>query len=185
MIVIFRPGSDPSRVYYGTDTRAQTLLIGALLALVVAVTREARSRKVRVLIELAGIAGAVYTTWLITHVHDTANFLYRGGLTAVAVAVALVIAAATQPGGWILRPLLSLAPLRALGRISYGVYLFHWPIFLWLTPTRTGLFGWRLLALRTAVTIAASVASYLLIEMPVRRGTWRRAPRSTGRGGDR
>ena len=67
---------------------------------------------------------------------------------------------------------LSVAPLRGLGVISYGLYLWHWPVYLVLTPVRTGLDGWALVALRVSVSIAFAIASYFCIEMPIRRGVW-------------
>ena len=68
---------------------------------------------------------------------------------------------------------LSLTPLRWLGAISYGVYLWHWPIFYVLDAGRLGLSPWPLFAVRTAVTIAVATASYLLVEQPIRRRGWR------------
>ena len=62
-------------------------------------------------------------------------------------------------------------PLVALGVISYGVYLFHWPVFLWLDEARTGLGLWPLFGLRLAVTLALAVASFRLLEQPIRRRT--------------
>ena len=67
---------------------------------------------------------------------------------------------------------LSWAPVAAVGRVTYGVYVYHFPIFLWLTQARTGLSLWPLFGLRVAVTMVLAVASYHLLEMPVRRG-WR------------
>ncbi len=61
-------------------------------------------------------------------------------------------------------------PLAALGRISYGGYLYHWPVFLWLTEARTGLDFWPLFALRVAVTVTMATVSYHFIEMPIRNG---------------
>jgi len=174
MYALYEPGHDPSRVYYGTDTRAQALLIGSLLAFVLLGGRRAASKALRVAVEVLGIAGAAYLVWLVTHVHDTASSLYTGGLTLAALAAALVIAAAVHPSSRVLKPMLSVPPLRWIGLISYGIYLFHWPIFLWLTPTRTGLYGWRLLTIRVDATIAIAIASYFLVEMPVRRRAWRR-----------
>ena len=95
-------------------------------------------------------------------------WLYRGGFAAHAVLTAVVIAAVCAPT--LNARLLAFAPLVALGRISYGVYLFHWPIFLWLSPARTGLSFAPLLALRLATTLAIALASFHFVEEPIRRG---------------
>jgi len=71
------------------------------------------------------------------------------------------------------RLVLSLPPLPVLGRISYGVYLWHWPVFVYLDEARTGLGGWQLFVVRFAVTILVSIASYELVERPIRERRWR------------
>ena len=131
-------------MYYGTDTRAQALLLGAVLAFLVTRPRRRRRRQATataslIALECAGILALVSLGWLWTHVADTTTWLYTGGFLVEGLAVAALIAAATRPYSPILRPLLSLAPLRAIGRISYGVYLWHWPVYVYLTPARTGL----------------------------------------------
>ena len=85
-----------------------------------------------------------------------------------ALLTAVVIAAVVRTDTH--RRLLAFGPLVALGRISYGVYLFHWPIFLWLSPDRTGLSFAPLLALRLATTLAIALASFHFVEEPIRRG---------------
>jgi hypothetical protein len=114
------------------------------------------------------LAGTGYTAWAWTHASGEDAWLYHGGLLAGALAVAAVLAhVAVLPDGLPAR-LLSLAPLPALGRISYGVYLWHWPVFVVLDGGRTGLVGARLLAVRCAVTLLVSVLSYVVLERPVR-----------------
>src|SRR5207253_3211303 len=83
------------------------------------------------------------------------------GLLAHAVLTAVVVASAVQPAGPV-RALLGRASLRRLGLISYGVYVYHWPLFLWLDTDRTGLTGLPLFALRGAVTVALAACSYRL-----------------------
>ena len=183
MAVLFDPGGDPSRVYYGTDTRAQALLLGAALALLLARPRQ-RSRRRRprassgaaslIALECAGILAVVYLGWLWTHVADTSTWLYTGGFLVEGVAVAVLIIAATRPYSPILGPVLSVAPLRAIGWISYGLYLWHWPVYVYLTPARTGLDGAELLVVRLAVTFALAMASYRLVEQPIRHRTMSR-----------
>jgi peptidoglycan/LPS O-acetylase OafA/YrhL len=174
MAVLFHPGHDPSRVYYGTDTRAQALLIGAALAtILLRVRRSGRERPapsapwVR-----GGLVGALVLAVALIAVRDSAEWMYRGGYLLAAIACAATIAAAVQPRRNILRVVLSPAPLRAIGKVSYGLYLWHWPVYLALTEERLGLSGYALLLARVAVSAGLAVASYYLVELPVRRGTW-------------
>ena len=124
------------RVYFGTDTRLAEFLTGGLLALArrrapTAGTRAARFLDVAGLSALLGIVGA----WSLVEL-DVA-VLYRGGLGIYALASALVLAGCVAGGGW-LRALLSTSVLRYLGRISYGAYLYHWPLLLVLDPLELG-----------------------------------------------
>ena len=173
MAWLYDPGADPSRIYYGTDTRAQSLLVGAVLAMLLAWHGPLRASAARLLLQLTALAGAIFTGWLWVSASDDSSFLYQGGLLVSAIAIAAVIAAVVQPQRGPLGRLLSLSPLRGLGRISYGVYLWHWPVYLVLTPVRTGWHGYGLLAVQVAVTLALAIASYYVIENPVRRGALR------------
>jgi peptidoglycan/LPS O-acetylase OafA/YrhL len=163
MIVLHGAGDDTSRVYFGTDTRAAAVLAGAALA----AWGGTRLRAARLVGPLAAVALAL--AWF--RVPGTSNGLYEGGFLLCSVAGALVVAGALQPGP--LSRALSLAPLRHLGAISYGVYLWHWPVFVVLTPDRAGVHGWPLLVVKLAVTLAISEASYRLLELPIRRGSLR------------
>ena len=177
MAWLYEPNTDPSRVYYGTDTRAQSLLIGAVLAMVLISYNPLRTAASKLIVQGVAAVSAVALVWLWATTADDSVFLYRGGYLLLALAVASVIAAVVQPERGLLAKLLSAEPLRRLGLISYGVYLWHWPIYLVLTTDRTGMDGAALLAIRIALTLALSIASYYLLEMPVRRGTlrWPRA----------
>ena len=107
---------------------------------------------------------------VLCRVDGLSTWLYRGGFLLVAmlvtVSLASVVLVPTSP----LARVLSLAPVVWLGRISYGVYLWHWPIDLFLNGDRTGLHGTPLLLLRLAVTLGVSAASYYLVEKPIRTG---------------
>jgi len=159
------------RLYYGTDTRAFELLAGVLLA---CVWRPGAARR-GVAWALATIGAALFAVTL--GLWATAGFggswLFDGGLAGVAIVSVVVIAAATVPGP--VRMIGSWRPLVAVGLVSYGIYLFHWPVYLALDPERTGMQGWRLFAVRLCATGALAVASYSLLEMPIRRGGIRRA----------
>jgi len=120
-----------------------------------------------------GVASAAFLVWGFTHFDLADPFLYRGGFLVFALASAALIVSVVGDRGPA-ASVFSIRPLGALGLISYGVYLFHWPLFLWLTEDRTGLSLWPLLALRVCVTVALAIVSYFLLEMPIRRGGLRR-----------
>jgi peptidoglycan/LPS O-acetylase OafA/YrhL len=165
-----------TRVYYGTDTRAASILFGAALGAFLMWRGQARSARMQAMIGVAGLLGAVVLAAAWSRLAGVN--LYRGGLLACGLAGTAVIAAAAHPRPGLLGRALSFAPFVGLGLISYGLYLWHWPIFLWLDADRVGLDGWALFAVRMAVTLPIAIASFLLVEQPIRRGafgstTWR------------
>jgi peptidoglycan/LPS O-acetylase OafA/YrhL len=172
MVLRYRPEEDPSRLYYGTDTRAQALLVGAALAAAVAAGLRIDGAVTRRRLVAATAAGATILLVAWMALPGTTGLLYRGGFTVFALLVGLVVLACTQLGDNPLRRALSFDPLRRLGVLSYGLYLYHFPVFLWLDSARTGLAagGWALTTLRLGVTLAAAAVSFVLIEHPIRNG---------------
>ncbi|MFP5328155.1 MAG: acyltransferase family protein, partial [Acidimicrobiia bacterium] len=172
---LHEPGAAPVRAYYGTDARVAELAVGVLLALLLVPEtglRRLASRHVRMLTAAASVgAGVLVALFATADPADT--FLYRGGFLFTAVASAVVVAAATQRGP--VATALRWKPLVAAGRVTYGAYLFHWPIFLWLTEGSTGLAPVPLLLVRAAITFGLAALSFRLLEQPVRRGDfgWR------------
>jgi peptidoglycan/LPS O-acetylase OafA/YrhL len=162
--------ANPSRVYYGTDTRIASILIGAALAAGLAWRGPARTRRGRVALEIAAIFAILLLAISWTRLSGASNTLYRGGLFVCAVAVAVVIAAAVHPQRGHVSRVLSFRPLCALGLISYGAYLWHWPIYVVLDPARLHFDGWALLLVRISATLVIAVASYRFVEQPIRRG---------------
>lgn len=178
--VLLTSDATANRVYFGTDTRVQALLIGAAAAALLVrdwstVTMGApiRNRWLRWsarLLSVAGLAGV----GVLAHYATGAPAEYRMGLfTAVAAATVLVVAAVALDQRGPVARLLACPPLVWLGAVSYGVYLWHWPIFLVLNGERTGWSGWSLFGARCAATLAVAVVSYWVLERPVRR--WRPA----------
>jgi peptidoglycan/LPS O-acetylase OafA/YrhL len=167
--------SDPSRAYFGTDARIHTILVGAVLAIVL-VARPPRATWVRRTVQGIGAAAAVGVLWAMHSLSDLSSAYYHGGSLVFAVGVAAVIAAVVQPAPGALRAGLALAPLVWVGRISYGLYLWHWPVNVYLTETRMGFGGSALNILRLAVTFGFATVSFYLVEMPIRRGGLRTKP---------
>jgi len=167
----------PGRVYFGTDTRAQELLIGAALAALLAPTwrwrgvphRAQRSMQpagrhpLPLLLSTAGLAVlgcAVHWS------HGTPGEFRHGLMLLVALASAALIAGLMLDTRTAVSRVLSSAPFVGIGRISYGIYLWHWPIFGVLNGARTGLHAYPLALVRVGATIAVAVASWFLIERP-------------------
>ena len=172
MAVLFHPGVDPTRVYYGTDTRLFDLMAGATVAFVAASRPQPGARACRALHTLAPVAAVALGAFWVTAGTPgglPTNFMFEGGFLLCAGLAALVVADArlVEPG-WFSRAI-AWHPLHFIGTISYGIYLWHWPVIVYLNGTRTGLSAWPLDALRVAVTLAVSTASYYLVERPIRR----------------
>jgi peptidoglycan/LPS O-acetylase OafA/YrhL len=168
--------TDINRAYFGTDTRAQALLAGCALAVLLS-GRDRGDAPATGRHRILGTAAAVAMIavgWLWVRADGAASWLYRGGFTIGAVAVTLLIAHAVLSPGSPTARVLAIAPLVWLGRISYGVYLWHWPLFEFVNQERTALTGPALLGTRCAVTIAVAAVSYLLIEQPIRNRRWPR-----------
>jgi peptidoglycan/LPS O-acetylase OafA/YrhL len=182
--------TDSSRVYFGTDTHASGLLLGAAAAAVM--TGLANRRRAagvaegglgRGLADLVAVGALVGVCWSMHSVSYFSPGLYRGGFLVFAAVAAVAVAVISAPGGW-LGVTLDIAPLRWIGARSYGLYLWHWPVFVY---TRPGL-DWQLhggpeLAARLAITLALTELSYRLVEEPIRRrGSRDRvlSPRSRG-----
>ncbi|PJE96420.1 acyltransferase [Streptomyces carminius] len=171
MIALTVP-TDTTRVYEGTDTRAFSLLLGALAA-----TAPASRLLARVGDRAAGWAGAVLVCgigayWATADGQDDLS-LFQGGLFLHALAAALLTGllarAPRSPAG----RLLAAPPLRWFGLLSYSLYLWHWPVLLLLSEERLGLSGWGRTAVVLAVSTAAARLSKVLVEDPVRyRARW-------------
>jgi hypothetical protein len=161
-------GGDPSRVYYGTDTRAQGLLVGIALAAAVRLWGPVRTMLGHRIAIVLGYIGFAYLVFAVLHLDQRTNWLFeRGGFLALAAAAAATVFATMQASGGPLHRLLRAAPTRYLGRITYGVYLYHWPIFLVvITPRRMASSPWWVV-IGLELTLLVAAASYHFIERPV------------------
>jgi hypothetical protein len=166
---LYLAGASTDRLYYGTDARAQSLMVGALLAVVLAGRPgSVRSDRDSRALATAGIVGSAVLVIGLHAVQGNGPFLYEGGFLLVALATAAVVLLVTVQPRHPLSRALAWDPLRYIGRVSYGLYLYHWPVFLVLTQLRTGLRGPVLLATRFGATFLAAHLSFRLVENPIR-----------------
>ena len=170
-------GSDAvNRSYYGSDTRAQGLLVGAALAALCIWWGPIRTARGRRLLSVLGVAGGVGIVVMWRTVAQTSALTFHGGFALLALGTAALIACVSLIPRHPFATALSVRPLPYLGRISYGMYLWYWPVLLVVTSERTHLSGLSLLVCRMVIVVAIASASYHLIEIPIRRGAlarWR------------
>ena len=139
MAVLYVPGADPSRTYYGTDTRAQSLLLGALLAVAWPMRRRSSqplttySEQDQRYINVASVAAPALIALLMVVTNGYSSFSYYGGTLLVSVIAAVAVAALLVPQTWGDK-VLSLKPLTWIGKRSYAIYLWHYPIVEILNP---------------------------------------------------
>jgi peptidoglycan/LPS O-acetylase OafA/YrhL len=168
--LLYDPFSDPSRVYYGTDTRALAPLLGAFLAIAVQPWRHRRRlpRWAGFGLNLLGVGALLGLTVIAAGLTDTDERLYRGGFGVIALLGAVVVGVAGHPAT-ALGEALATQPLRYLGERSYAIYLWHWPVCLLTRPgLDVPLTGWANAGLRIGVTVVLAELSYQLIEKPIR-----------------
>jgi peptidoglycan/LPS O-acetylase OafA/YrhL len=167
--LLYLPDADPSRLYYGTDTRASGLLAGAALAFGFAPSDRVPGRHSWALDVLGGLALFALGLQMAT-TPESDPFLYRGKLLLCALTAAVIIAVAVHPAARLGR-LLDMQPLRFIGVRSYGWYLWHWPVFMVTRPELdVPIDGGALLLLRLGLTIAFAELSFRFIETPIRTG---------------
>jgi peptidoglycan/LPS O-acetylase OafA/YrhL len=172
MFAVYVPGKDPSLVYYGTDTHASALLIGAALALTWPLKKVAEAAaRLRLTFDILGAVGLLLLAWAAWHFTGANPFVYPFGLVIAALAAGGLVLAAAAPGR--VAALLSWTPLRWLGVRSYGIYLWHWPVIaitVGIDPRGASTFGARVIDV--VVPIALAAASWHWLEQPIlRNGT--------------
>ncbi|NYJ74817.1 acyltransferase family protein [Allobranchiibius huperziae] len=162
-----------THAYYGTDTRAQALCVGAALAFATGLRRH-RSEQVRLsapLVAVLGWGGLAAMIYAYPGVSSFQPFMYDdGGILLFALASAALVLACADGRRSLLRTVLGWRPFAYLGRISYGLYLWHWPVLLWLQRAHPGIGTAPTLLFGMSLTLALAAASYRFIERPVLRG---------------
>jgi hypothetical protein len=166
---------NPTRVYVGTDTRSFSLLIGAFCAVPFVqcwFQKQVRQRPHLSQTVVGLVVILLGAMWILSSGED--HGLFRGGLLLHALMCGLLVSLISHtPGG--LTPIFSSAPFVAVGKLSYSLYLWHWPVFVFLSPQRTELDGATLTALRLVISFSLAIGSYFFIENPIRfRANWAR-----------
>lgn len=170
MAVLYAPGDDPSRVYFGTDTRLGGLLIGSAAAFILPEPREPGRLWAWFMDGLAWLSMAGLL-WLFVSLDEAQPWLYRGGFAGVALlTAACILACVLHPRG-VLARVLGWMPVRAVGTRAYNIYLWHWPVFCLSQPwVDVPLDGGALLAWRLVLIAVLVEVSYRWIDTPIRSG---------------
>ena len=171
--------SGHEHIYYGTHTRAAELLLGAALACLFGqrveqlATKPARPWSTLYIVPLVGVIALARFSSV------DSSWVYSGALTLFAALSVICILAAVQGG--LVKSFLSSSPLVRIGEVSYGLYLIHWPVIVWLNSDRLDLNPTALFGVQVGVTVILTVMSYWLIEQPIRhRKVLRSAPMALG-----
>ncbi len=192
MWLLYSPHTDPTRVYYGTDTHSFGLALGAALAVLthgMPQTRLEWPKWARRLLPVPGVIAVAALVWLAVVLPAESATTFRGGLALVAVLTAVAIGGSIIPGSLLGRAL-DLKPIRWVGVRSYGIYLWHWPVIVliiaiapkWQDAPGT---SWLAAGVAVAITVAAATLSYRFLEAPIRRRGFRAWATSAFRGGSR
>ncbi|MFS7408246.1 acyltransferase family protein [Carnobacterium maltaromaticum] len=172
MAILYVPGADPSRVYYGTDTRAFSLLIGSALAFIWPSMKLKKNlpNAGRVTLDAVGVLSLGLLIWLMVQLMDSDPFTYYGGIFIFSLISGILVAVVAHPATWLAK-LLSLQPLKWIGQRSYGLYLWQYPVMI-LYEVKVGdtsLHPLRHLIIQITLIILISEASYRFVEMPFKK----------------
>jgi peptidoglycan/LPS O-acetylase OafA/YrhL len=190
MALLYSPSANMTRLYFGTDTHAQSILVGAVLACTLTMIQSRRGEEgmapaatapwLRRLLTGLGVAGLAGTLLLSATQKGSTSFAFHGGFALSALsAAAIIVGTVCVPRAGLAR-VLSVSPLVWIGTVSYGAYLWHYPVFIYLNSGRTGQTGLALLAIRFAVTFGLATASFYLVERPVMEGRFWRSLKAVG-----
>ncbi|MBE0067596.1 acyltransferase family protein [Thermoanaerobacterium thermosaccharolyticum] len=176
MGMMYEPGMDPSRVYYGTDTRAFGLLLGSALALILPSDKLSSnmSRNKRLILDAIGFLSILLIFIMFVYVNQYDTFVYRGGMFLLSIVAAVTIAVSAHQES-LLGKALGCFPLRWLGARSYGVYLWYFPVLILTTPpvNTEGINPIRAV-LQIFLIILISALSWRYVEDPIRHGALKR-----------
>lgn len=172
MALIYVPGIDPSRVYYGTDTRAFALLVGAALAMVwpSQKLRDRVPKTARFILDTTGLLGMFMLIMFMVYTNKFDDSLYHGGFVLLTCITAIVIAVLAHPASRV-GSIMGCKPLRWIGTRSYSLYIWHFPVIILSSPTvNTEEPSVLRIMLQIAASFILAALSYKYVEEPFRRG---------------
>jgi peptidoglycan/LPS O-acetylase OafA/YrhL len=171
MAILYHPSLDPSRIYYGTDTRAGGLLFGAALAMVWPSRRLSHriTPQARNMLDGLGVLGLVIIALMIWQVGEFSRFLYQGGFVVLSLATVMVLMPLTHPACRLGR-FVGTPPLRWVGVRSYAIYLWQTPVIVLTGPGSKPPEGLLGKALQVAAIFAIAALSWQFVEEPIRHG---------------
>ncbi|MHC0038471.1 acyltransferase family protein [Pseudoneobacillus sp. C159] len=171
MTLIYEPDLDPSRVYYGTDTRLFSLLIGASFAIPL---KKISIKLNRWSLEILGLIGILTFIVMTIFINQYDHFIYQGGMAILSIATAGLVLSMKVPSNLFIRRFLELQPLKWIGLRSYGIYLWHYPVILLTTPNvNVDGIDYFLVLFQITLSLLLAAISYTIIEKPIRRGQFR------------
>ncbi len=171
MAVLYVPGEDPSRTYYGTDTRAMSLLLGCWLAFAWPFSRKSaqppgsKGSPSRAFMEAFGFGGVALLIAMMIFTEGYSPFSYYGGILLCSVISVVAIAGLAVPGTTVSK-VLSVKPLSWLGERSFAIYIWHYPIIELLQPRNATMLPWWIYLVELALTLVIAELSYRFIEKP-------------------
>lgn len=176
MMMVYEPHLDPSRVYYGTDTRLFSLLIGSSFALLL--PRQPLTSHVdksgRQALEITAIIGLLVFLLMVVYTHQYDPFVYRGGMVLLSMTTALLTLSLAVPSTVMVKKILEWKPLKWIGIRSYGIYLWHYPVIVLMNSNvNTGSINYLKITFEIALIFILASLSYTFIEKPIRHGTFR------------
>lgn len=175
MAFMFTPDVDPSRVYFGTDTRAFSILLGAALAIIwpSAKLSDNVTPELKKTLNITGIVSLLALLVMMVFIQEDGSFLYYGGMYLASAVTAVLIAVIVHPASSISK-LFSFKPLIWIGVRSYGIYIWHFPIIVLLgIAVKTESISGTKIAIALILTFILSALSFSLVEEPIRKGEWK------------
>ncbi|WP_169907683.1 acyltransferase family protein [Priestia abyssalis] len=176
MMMVYEPHLDPSRVYYGTDTRLFSLLIGSSFALLLprrTLTTHVSKAGIWAL-EITAIIGILVFLLMVVYTNQYDSFVYQGGMVLLSITTALLTLSLAVPSTVMVKKILEWKPLRWIGIRSYGIYLWHYPVIVLMNSNvNTDGINYLKITFEIALTFILASLSYTFIEKPIRHGTFR------------